>query len=278
MSGLSFSAFLPPQDIDYSNITDLAIYTVDGTNMLFSTTRFDGVMSSWTITANGPVLNDVRSFEGGLRAGGTGSLQEITLGGTQTLITGGSTDGGLVAYGLGQTGGFAGTNNLTNTAGLFGGLNNTSSFDISLNRQAIYGGLAGNDGIGRLLFDGAGQLVNTRFFADTAQSYAAAVSDTAGLTIGANSFLFTASSTENGVSTWQIEPNGVLTLQSSLGVDEGLWVAAPTTLASVQIDGRSYLLLGSAGSNSISVMEVGIDGSLTIRDHLLDTRDTRYRA
>ncbi len=244
--------------------------------MLFSTTRFDGVMSSWTITANGPVLNDVRSFEGGLRAGGTGSLQEITLGGTQTLITGGSTDGGLVAYGLGQTGGFAGTNNLTNTAGLFGGLNNTSSFDISLNRQAIYGGLAGNDGIGRLLFDGAGQLVNTRFFADTAQSYAAAVSDTAGLTIGENSFLFTASSTENGVSTWQIEPNGVLTLQSSLGVDEGLWVAAPTTLASVQIDGRSYLLLGSAGSNSISVMEVGIDGSLTIRDHLLDTRDTRF--
>ena len=276
MSGLSFSAFLPPQDVDYSNITDLAIYAVDGTNMLFSTTRFDGVMSSWTITANGPVLNDVRSFEGGLRAGGTGSLQEITLGGTQTLITGGSTDGGLVAYGLGQTGGFAGTINLTNTAGLFGGLNNTSSFDISLNRQAIYGGLAGNDGIGRLLFDGAGQLVNTRFFADTAQSYAAAISDTEGLTIGANSFLFTASGTENGVSTWQIEPNGVLTLQSSLGVDEGLWVAAPTTLASVQIDGRSYLLLGSAGSNSISVMEVGIDGSLTIRDHLLDTRDTRF--
>mgnify|MGYP003115624141 FL=1 len=47
------------------------------------------------------------------------------------------------------------------------------------------------------------------------------------------------------------------------GNADGLWVSNPTALA-------------SAGTDSLSVLRVEADGSLTIVDHLLDTRDTRF--
>lgn len=277
MPDLTFRALVSsPLDVEYSHITDLAIYTVDGADMLFATTRFDGMLSSWNISGNGLTAQDAYAYEGGLQAGGTGSLEHITFGDTQNLITGGTASGGLALRNLGTTGSLDNADNLAGTVGFYSGLHSSSTFGISQNRQAVYGGLAGNDGIGRLLFDGAGNIVDTRLFRDTTSSYAAAVSDTQSLTIGSNSYLFAASSTEHGVSAWRVEPNGVLTLTDSLGVDEGLWVATPTALASVQIDGTSYLLLGAAGSSSISVMEVDATGEMHIRDHLLDTRDTRF--
>ncbi len=42
------------------------------------------------------------------------------------------------------------------------------------------------------------------------------------------------------------------------------------------MDGVSYLVLAAAGSSSLTVIEVGAQGDLTIRDHLLDTLHTRF--
>lgn len=153
MSNLSFRAIaIPDLSFEYSHITDLEIYTVNGVDMLFATTRFDGTLTSWNISGNGITAQDERDYDGGLRAGGTGSLQQVSLDGTPSIITGG-------------------------TVAMLDGLQNSNSFNISQGRQAVYGGLTGQDGIGRLLLDSAGQLVKTRYFADTNLSYTAAVSD-----------------------------------------------------------------------------------------------------
>lgn len=56
----------------------------------------------------------------------------------------------------------------------------------------------------------------------------------------------------------------------------GLSVADPTTLNVITAHGATWAVIGSAGTDSLSVVRVGNDGSLTVSDHLLDTLGTRF--
>jgi Ca2+-binding RTX toxin-like protein len=47
-------------------------------------------------------------------------------------------------------------------------------------------------------------------------------------------------------------------------------------MATAQVDGSTYVVLGSAGSDSLSVIEIGPDGSMIVRDHVLDDLGMRF--
>jgi hypothetical protein len=55
-----------------------------------------------------------------------------------------------------------------------------------------------------------------------------------------------------------------------------LWISAPSAPTTAQVDGQTYVILGRAGSDSLSVIAVGAGGTLTITDHLLDDRNSRF--
>src|SRR5690606_25015525 len=57
---------------------------------------------------------------------------------------------------------------------------------------------------------------------------------------------------------------------------EGLAVNDPTKIATVRVDGRDYILLGSAGTGSVTVVELTRGGALGIRDQVNDDRATRF--
>jgi len=65
---------------------------------------------------------------------------------------------------------------------------------------------------------------------------------------------------------------------STLTTETGLWIDAPTAMDTAVVDGETYLVLGSAGSNSLTVMGVAANGTLTIQDHLMDDRNSRFGA
>ena len=44
---------IPPADVDRSHVTDLAVQDVAGSNVLFATTRLDGVVTSWNSGGGG---------------------------------------------------------------------------------------------------------------------------------------------------------------------------------------------------------------------------------
>ena len=49
-----------------------------------------------------------------------------------------------------------------------------------------------------------------------------------------------------------------------------------TALVTGSSGGAQFLVAGAAGSSTLTVMQVGEDGTLTVTDHALDTRDTRF--
>ncbi len=61
-----------------------------------------------------------------------------------------------------------------------------------------------------------------------------------------------------------------------LGADDGLPVDAPTAIETVAAHGAQFMIVAAAGTHSLSVLEIGADGTTRIRDHLIDTRMTRF--
>ena len=259
-------------DLERSRITDVEIITTNGTPLLFSTTRFDGVLSSWSIDGGLAVLSEL-AFDGGDLPGGTASIMALQIGGSTGFLSGGGSGGLLQTSTADANGSFSALTTLPpGMAGFQYGV--TQQLDDGT--QAVYGALAGVSGIARIDFGVGGAFVASGVIANTP---GAAVTDIAAVVttvIAGQSFVLTASSTDNLVTTWAVDASGALTARDTMGIDDGLWINAPTAMGVATVGGVSYVVLGAAGSGTLSVMEIGDDGSMILRDHLLDDLTTRF--
>ncbi len=138
--------------------------------------------------------------------------------------------------------------------------------------------VAGREGAGLTAFslNGSGAIVDSVLTADTDTSYGAGISDMATLAIGGTSYLYVASALEHGVSGYQVAATGALSEVDSFGMLQGLPVNTVTALEVAGTGGGHFLVVGAAGSSSLSVLEVAADGSLSATDHVIDGLTTRF--
>ena len=95
--------------------------------------------------------------------------------------------------------------------------------------------------------------------------------------IGNQSFLPAAQYGTHGISSFGINNNtGALTRVDDLGAAQGLGIHTPTTFEILTAFGQTWVIVGSASSSTLSVLEISDDGQLTAVDHLLDTLSTRF--
>ncbi len=81
------------------------------------------------------------------------------------------------------------------------------------------------------------------------------------------------------VTAHRVDPDsGALELRGTVGAPDGLGIAVPTALATVTAHGTDWVVLAAAESQSLSVMRLGAQGSLTATDHLIDNLGTRFGA
>ncbi|MEO0991705.1 MAG: hypothetical protein AAFX00_12240, partial [Pseudomonadota bacterium] len=78
------------------------------------------------------------------------------------------------------------------------------------------------------------------------------------------------------VSSRLVESDGSQTPVDVDGVADNLWVQTPGVVKTVTQNQRSYALVASSGSNSITVMEVMGSGKLFATDHVFDDQRTRF--
>ncbi len=263
-------------DLERSRITDLEIVDNNGNPVLLSTTRYDGVLQSWQMDTGSIALIDTLNFDGGDRPGGTSTLTAFGLGGATAMLTGGGTGGFLQTLTLQSDGSFAVYDTLDTLPVIFGGFQYGVTTNLASGDQAIFGALAGNAGIAQLTFDSAGTLTDHAIIVIPDTGHADNIAAVAKADIGGTNYLFTANPLQNAVTSWAVAPDGSVSTSDHINPDEGLWISAPSVMQTAMVGGSTYLLLGAAGSSTISVMQVGIDGSLTMRDHLLDSLNSRF--
>ena len=82
--------------------------------------------------------------------------------------------------------------------------------------------------------------------------------------------------TPDGVESAWVGTGGGLASLDSVGAAEGFGVATPTAVETIAAHGAQFTILGAAGSQSLSVLELQGDGAFQIRDHLIDSRFSRF--
>ncbi|WP_051928583.1 hypothetical protein [Palleronia rufa] len=146
--------------------------------------------------------------------------------------------------------------------------------DIGQSKVGVLAAVA-SDGFTVLNLDGATPKVLGRVF-DTENTHAAGITDTAMISNGSSAILATVSGREDGISFYTVTANGGVAHVTSAGMLDSLPVNTPTAVEAVRMGGKDYFVVASAGSSSLTVLDLAADGRLTVTDHVLDSRDTRF--
>ncbi|ARU03072.1 calcium-binding protein [Yoonia vestfoldensis] len=250
-----------PDESTWSRIIDLDIIRLDGTDNLVGITRFDGALQSWDISD--PIIDTgaLHRLQGGDVAGGGGSVLTLDTAAGPVLLTGGGADGAFQQISL--TGGAW---QVIDSLPIFAGFRP----DLVVHQggaQFVYGGLADAAGIAGWHFDAGGTFIGPLATITTGGKVHAITS--------ADGFVYSVDAT-NRLTGWQVDATGGLSEITALTAESGLWIADATALQTSVVAGVTYLVMAAAGSSSLTVIEVGAQGALTIRDHVMDTLQTRF--
>lgn len=102
------------------------------------------------------------------------------------------------------------------------------------------------------------------------------ISSMTSLKTEAGSFLIVASQDTDSISVLRIGAGGQLTPLSSIGTEAFLPVDMPSKIGTVSLNGQHFVLLGSFGSDSLTVLRLSEDGRLSYVDQVIDSRSTRF--
>lgn len=260
-------------DID---LRDMAVATVGTDTYLYATTSQFGGVTAYQLSADGSLagLVDVHMFDGA--PAGQGSLSLITTASGSHLILGGTAEDGLAGFTLSSSGAMA-------------------ALDDSL--PAFAGPDAQGQGASHILSASAGDAE----FAYAVDAYSGQISaydlssggtgqtgvDTGlghspadalmTLETGTGSVLLATDQITQSVVSYTIDAgSGALTQAGLVGAPTGLGLHLPSVLDSVTAFGQTWIVVGAAGTSTLSVMQLDDTGALIPTDHVMDTLATRF--
>ena len=279
MSALAVTGFVGSghQALD-QGISDILFAQTDVGTVVYTASGPMGGVTAYLVAPDGRlVLYDTAFFNGDWADGTMTDLSLVASNsGSPSLVFASHRSDGIVGLevrsdgDLGATTTFASDGTLPQTLGL-----NQWGSDL------LFLSSAGEAGISGYAL-GPGDSLSQRVSAtDTDATYARSVFAMETVTVGGVDYLIGACQVECGITAWRIGEADLMAT-GNMGMAEGLGIMTPTDLATVVVDGKTFVLVASAPSDGIgqsgalTVLEVALDGSLVPTDHVIDTTATRF--
>lgn len=242
----------------------LTLYALGGAN---------GGVVSYTLTTGGLSVLDADYYSSGTLVDPIAPAL-MTLG-ADLLVYGAADSGDLVGLNLSSAGQTASLH--LPSDGVAGPQSAILTTTLGNGQTALYAIDQARGGLHLYLQNGTGWTTSGGTYAFQSDGPDAGRALLDSLRIGSTEFLLAATSFSDTVTAFRISgTNGTLTQTGSLGRDEGLGINTPTAMETFTAFGAGWVILAASDSNSLSVMRLGADGSLTPTDHLLDTLHTRF--
>ncbi|WP_170574392.1 dockerin type I domain-containing protein [Ruegeria atlantica] len=248
-----------------SGIGDTALKTFNGVTYLYSVTGPAGGIAVWELVEGAlPQLVDTEFFGESITYQVGRSVTPVTLAGEEILALDVRSATGLVGYEL-------------NPSGTIGALQETDTLigggDISALAQVSDVLIAAHETTGQI----TSYTVNADGTLNASASVTAEADSMKVLQVGDHNYAVACDAASGMINTYNLDDStGALSVVDNSETLATLGIATPTAVEVVQVYNQSWLIVAGAGSNSLSVMELAVDGRLVPTDHVLDTLHTRF--
>ncbi|WP_170384435.1 dockerin type I domain-containing protein [Ruegeria atlantica] len=248
-----------------SGIGDTALKTFNGVTYLYSVTGPAGGIAVWELVEGAlPQLVDTEFFGESITYQVGRSVTPVTLAGEEILALDVRSATGLVGYEL-------------NPSGTIGALQETDTLigggDISALAQVSDVLIAAHETTGQI----TSYTVNADGTMNASASVTAEADSMKVLQVGDHNYAVACDAVSGMINTYNLDDStGALSVVDNSETLPTLGIATPTAVEVVQTYNQSWIIVAGAGSNSLSVMELAINGRLVPTDHVLDTLHTRF--
>ncbi|MEX5728043.1 Ca2+-binding RTX toxin-like protein [Rhodovulum iodosum] len=113
--------------------------------------------------------------------------------------------------------------------------------------------------------------------ADAATGWGGTLSALGAATAGGAHFLLAGVAGSDQILSYRVGSGGRLALADQTGLADGLGIATPSAIATLPGPDGARVVLGSAGSSTLTVLDLDATGALSARDHVADDLTTRFQ-
>ena len=257
-------------------VSDLEFVAIGGQDYLFVAAEADGAVSSFRISASGaPQLVDTLSLSATSGTFTVGHIGLVDVGGVVTLLPSARHDDDFVPYQIDGQGRITGPVAQPAVGPDLSNLTLTHSVSIA-DKTYLYTVTRGVAGlVSYEMFSGNIFAAQTSY-SNSAFDFFGDISAFASVVIGAQTYLFTASAFDAGLNSFRIGGSGGLQFIDSVANSDASGFSLPQALETITVSGQTYLVMASAGTDSLTVYSVSNSGGLSEVDHLIDGVNTRF--
>lgn len=270
------STFVGGPFVHSDGITDLVVAEFNGNVTLYSASYADGGLQALALHEG-----LAASFLDTVSAGptrGTYGVCDLTFGnvkGTEILVPSGKFDDAVAYHLLGADGGFDSVTTVDGPADRLDCFTHSEVVRYA-SKTFLFASKAGESGFQRFNLRADLSTIYRHTQEDEPDMFLGDISAMESLRIGRRSFLFTGSAMDAGINSFQITSLGETVLRDSVAPSDRSGFARVSVLETVHSGKNKFLLMGAAGTDSITVFRISNKGYLTETDHRQDSLETRF--
>ena len=259
------------------NMRDMDLVSTSSGTVLYGTNGSSGGIVSYLVNPATGALSyvDAVTLAPLVSVDGPAHLEQVTFGGQDFIVNLGRHAEGLEAIQIG-TGSHLDTRiDMAGTDSL--GIS-SMVFHSASTRDVAYASYWGSSDLGIYQVSASGALsllgqVSSPFDAQGADLTGFQITQVAGQDV-----LLFAGAEQNAVYSYTINANGGLAVADVIRMSDGLPVDTPTAMEIVEAGGQRFAVLASAGTSSLTVMQISSSGALTPTDHINASLHTRIQS
>ncbi len=254
--------------------SDMEIITVGANTYLVVSGAVDGGVTTYQMLNDGtltPVADLLVSSSSGTV--GVSDLTVVELSGVHYIVPSGNFDNNQAVYQIQNDGSFTITDSYSDGGGTYQNWLLTESVTVDGNSY-LFGARWSESGLFQFDFSG-NDLINPFTHPDVAGLFLGDVTVIESAALHGRPFLFVASGLDAGLHSFEVMGNGDIVLRDTAFASEG-GISQASDLTAIDTGARKFVILASAGTDSLLVYRVSQGGRLQHVETLTDTADTRF--
>lgn len=260
-------------------ISGIDVITIGGTSYALVTGQFDNKLSVFEIESDGSLnLVDSAGFSDGSGLFTASDVTSVSAGGKDYVLVSGPVFNAITVFELSPNGTLTQTDNfLDSGATALGGVTALATGKVG-GKDFVFAAGYNEDGVSALELTSSGTLVHRATVFDDETTNLDQAVDLTTTNIGNKLFLFVAGEADDGISVFEVEPDGQMVNTDNVNDTGSLELNGASAVATATFhNGKTYVYAGGSLDAGLSVYEVGNSGDLTLAFNLRDALDTELR-